>query len=61
MNLFRELLDTVRITKQKNFNYKQYLSIWRGRKEFLQIAKNFRKLEGSWLGGIKKLISIFMP
>jgi hypothetical protein len=61
MNPFKQLLDKVKNAYRHNLTYRQLFCIWRGRKEFIQIVKNFRKLEGSWLRGIKKSMSILMP
>ena len=61
MSPLRKLLDKAKIIKQKNFSYRQGPAMWRTRKESLQILKNFRRLEGSWLDGLKKYLSIFMP
>ena len=61
MGALKELLDKAKEARQRNVTYKQLPSLWQGRKEALQIARNFKELEGSWLGGIKKYMSIFSP
>ena len=61
MGALKELLDKAKEAWQRNVTYKQLPSLWQGRKEALQIARNFKELEGSWLGGIKKYMSIFSP
>lgn len=61
MRPFREVADRVRRARGRNLTYRQLPAMWRGRKEYLRIAKNFRKLEGSWPRGIRKLMSIILP
>jgi len=61
MDLFREMVAGARRARSRNLTYRQLPALWRGRREYLQIARNFRKLEGSWPKGIRKLVSIFLP
>ncbi len=61
MNTRKKPLDMARIAKRKNFTFRQLPSIWRARKQLLQIARNFRQLEGSWPRGLKKLVALFIP
>jgi hypothetical protein len=61
MGALRELLDNAKEAKQRNLTYKQLLSLWQGRKEALQVARNFKGLEGSWLKGMKRYLSLFTP
>jgi hypothetical protein len=61
MGAFRDLMDNAKEVQQRNMTYKQLPSLWQGRKEALQVAKNFKELEGSWLKGIKKYLSLFTP
>lgn len=61
MGAFRELLDNAKEARRRNLTYKQLLSLWQGRKEALQVARNFKELEGSWLKGMKKYLSLFAP
>jgi hypothetical protein len=61
MGALRELLDSAKEAQQRNMTYRQLPSLWQGRKEALQVARNFKELEGSWLKGMKKYLSLFMP
>jgi hypothetical protein len=61
MGAFRELMDNAKEARRRNMNSKQLLSLWQGRKEALQVARNFKELEGSWLKGMKKYLSVFTP
>lgn len=37
----------------------QVAALWKERKVWFQIVKNFRELEGSWILGLRKLASLF--
>ena len=61
MGALRELLDNAKEVQQRNLTYKQLPTLWQGRKEALQVARNFKELEGSWVKGMKRYLSIFTP
>jgi len=48
-----------RAARERNFTFRQLLAMWRGRATYLQILKNFKELEGSWYGGVKKFVDVF--
>jgi hypothetical protein len=58
MNPYKAARYKMKMAKERNFGYKQVLAVWRERKLYLQLMMNFRKLEGSWLRGIKKTIDV---
>ena len=59
MGSIKGLSAKARAARERNFTLRQLPAIWRGRATYLQIAKNFRELEGSWHGGIRSLLDVF--
>lgn len=55
----RYLAQQRELWKQMNLSPAQIGSIWRERKVWFQVARNFRDLEGSWILGLKKMSAVF--
>ncbi len=51
--------DYVLALKQGNITFRQLPYLIRERRLWLQVMKNFRELEGSWIGAIRRNILIF--
>jgi hypothetical protein len=58
MNPYKAIRFKLKMARERNFGYRQVLALWRERKLFLRLMINFRKLEGSWLKGIKKTVDV---
>lgn len=59
MGVIKELSSKARAARERNFSLQQLSAMWRGRATYLQILRNFRELEGSWFGGIRRFADIF--
>jgi len=59
MGILKTVSAKARAARERNFTYRQLLAMWRGRATYGQIIKNFRELEGSWYGGLKKFLDVF--
>ena len=57
--MIKELSSKARAARERNFSLRQLSAMWRGRATYLQILRNFRELEGSWFGGIRRFADIF--
>jgi hypothetical protein len=58
MNPYKSIRLKLRMARERNFGLKQILAVWGERKLYFQLMKNFRKLEGSWLRGLKKTLDV---
>jgi len=59
MGVVKKLSANARAARERNFTYRQLLAMWRGRATYRQIIKNFKELEGSWYGGVRKFVDVF--
>ena len=53
------VIDTIEVWKANNVTRAQMVAIFKGRKIWLRVLKNFRELEGSWPRALKKMSKIF--
>jgi len=58
-NLLQPLTQWFEPYKQKNITPKIFFEIFRERKLYMQIFRNFRILEGSWIKAFKKYYNIY--
>ncbi|RJP32027.1 MAG: hypothetical protein C4536_06845 [Actinobacteria bacterium] len=59
MRIVKVVSAKARAARERNFTFRQLRAMWRGRMTYLQILRNFRELEGSWSGGIRKFMDVF--
>jgi hypothetical protein len=59
MGMIEGLSAKARAARERNFSFRQLQAMWRGRVTYLQIIRNFKELEGSWYGGIRKFVDVF--
>lgn len=57
--VFRDLEQRLGLQWVRDLPADQAAAFWRQRKVWFQIARNFRELEGSWILGLRKLVSLF--
>lgn len=56
---FRALQQRLGLEWVRDLTADQVAALWKERKVWFQIVKNFRELEGSWILGLRKLASLF--
>jgi hypothetical protein len=58
MNIYETVRFKLKMARERNLGYRQLLALWRERRLYLQIMVNFKRLEGSWLGGIRQTLNV---